>query len=218
MEENTTGIVVRVRPYSETSLIAQWITRDLGRVSVLAKGAARPKSPWRGRLDLYFEAEISLARSPRSSLRTLLDLKLGNTRANLRSSIFCLEQAGYFVSAIEHVSEADTPIQELFELLHGMLDLLDQRARPLAPVELLLFEFALLSQSGWAPELHSLPGSPQTKAALSHALQLPARQWAHTEIPKEQLRELYRWIRGCYDQLGLSLPPLREPAFKASRL
>ena len=37
----TTGLVLRTRPLTETSLIVQWLTRDFGRVATVAKGARR---------------------------------------------------------------------------------------------------------------------------------------------------------------------------------
>ena len=41
MDERTSGIILRTRPLTETSLIVQWITPDLGRVATVAKGARR---------------------------------------------------------------------------------------------------------------------------------------------------------------------------------
>ena len=40
----TESLILRVLPYSRTSLMADCLTRDLGRVWLLAKGAQRPKS------------------------------------------------------------------------------------------------------------------------------------------------------------------------------
>ena len=61
--ERTTGVVLRTRPLTETSLIVQWLTPDLGRVATVAKGARRPKSPFRGQIDLFYRAEFSFMRS-----------------------------------------------------------------------------------------------------------------------------------------------------------
>ncbi|HIC27439.1 MAG TPA: DNA repair protein RecO, partial [Gammaproteobacteria bacterium] len=38
------SVVLHTRPYKETSLIVDLFTRNHGRVSVIAKGAQRPKS------------------------------------------------------------------------------------------------------------------------------------------------------------------------------
>ncbi len=54
--ERAHGLVLRTRPLTETSLIVNWLTLELGRVSTVAKGARRAKSLFRGKLDLYLTA------------------------------------------------------------------------------------------------------------------------------------------------------------------
>ena len=76
MDERTIGLILRIRPLTETSLIVQWLTPDLGRVSTVAKGARRPKSPFRGKLDLFYAADFSFQRSRRSELHNLREVVL----------------------------------------------------------------------------------------------------------------------------------------------
>ena len=76
--ERATGIVLRTRPLTETSLIVEWLTPDLGRLSAVAKGARRPKSAFRGQIDLFYQAEFSFVRSNRSELHTLREARLLN--------------------------------------------------------------------------------------------------------------------------------------------
>ena len=42
MIETATGLVLRARPLTETSLIIHWLTPDLGRLATVAKGGAAP--------------------------------------------------------------------------------------------------------------------------------------------------------------------------------
>src|SRR5258706_432091 len=56
MDERAQGIALRVYPLTETSLIIRWLTREIGRISTVAKGARRAKSPFRGKLDLFDRA------------------------------------------------------------------------------------------------------------------------------------------------------------------
>ena len=46
MIESATGMILRTRPLTETSLIVHWLTPDFGRIATVAKGARRPKSPF----------------------------------------------------------------------------------------------------------------------------------------------------------------------------
>ena len=43
MIQSATGIILRTRPLTETSVIVNWLTPDCGRISTVAKGARRPK-------------------------------------------------------------------------------------------------------------------------------------------------------------------------------
>src|SRR6185503_10810022 len=95
MIERAQGLVLRTRPFTETSLIVQWLTPEFGRVDTVAKGARRPKSPFRGKLDLFYLADFSFTRSRRSELHTLREVSLRETHATLRRELACLRQAAY---------------------------------------------------------------------------------------------------------------------------
>src|SRR6266478_1179930 len=58
--ESTAAILLRKRKFSDTSLIVSWCTESLGCIQTVAKGARRAKSPFAGRLDLFFEADIEI--------------------------------------------------------------------------------------------------------------------------------------------------------------
>ena len=83
MIETATGLVLRTRPLTETSLIVHWLTPGLGRLATVAKGARRPKSPFRGKLDLFYLADFSFSRSRRSELHTLREVSLRETHSAL---------------------------------------------------------------------------------------------------------------------------------------
>src|SRR4026208_2052540 len=101
MDERTSGVVLRTRPLTESSLIVHWLTPDLGRVGTVAKGARRPKSPLRGKMDLFYSAEFSFARSRRSDLHMLREVSLLATRDHLRRDIGYVSQASYCARLIE---------------------------------------------------------------------------------------------------------------------
>ena len=104
-EERATGLILRLRPLTETSLIVHWLTPELGRLATVAKGARRAKSPLRGKLDLFHLAEFTFMRSRRSELHTLREAVLHQTHPALRRDIARLEQAAYGVAFIEMATE-----------------------------------------------------------------------------------------------------------------
>src|SRR5256885_14559033 len=116
MIESTTGLILRTRLLTETSLIVQWLTPELGRLATVAKGARRPKSPFRGKLDLFYLAEFSFIHSRRSDLHTLCEVVLLETHSALRKELACLQQAAYCAAFIEQTTETGTPIPGVFNL------------------------------------------------------------------------------------------------------
>ena len=115
--DSTTAILLRKRKLSDTSLIVSWCTESLGCIQTVAKGARRAKSPFAGKLDLFFEAEIQIARSRRSTLHTLREVAPKNLYPGIRSTYLRVQTASYFVELIELCTESDHHEPELFALL-----------------------------------------------------------------------------------------------------
>src|SRR5687767_13076449 len=151
MDERTHGLILRIRPLTETSLIIQWLTPDLGRVATVAKGARRPKSPFRGKLDLFYVADFSFQRSRRSELHTLREVSLRETHASLRQDLIYLRQAAYCSALIEQTTEKETPLPAIFELMRTLLDALP--LNPPRPQTVFAFELKLLGELGLQPVL-----------------------------------------------------------------
>jgi DNA repair protein RecO (recombination protein O) len=136
--ESTAAILLRKRNYSDTSLIVSWCTESLGYTQTIAKGARRPKSLFAGRLDLFFEAEIQIARSRKSTLHTLTEVVVTNPFAGIRRNYLRTRTAAYFVELIEICTERDHHEPELFSLLRrafGYLDGHDPTLRAVAHFE-----------------------------------------------------------------------------------
>ena len=115
--ETTAAIVLRKRMLSDTSLIVSWCTESFGCIQTVAKGARRAKSPFAGKLDLFFEAEIQIARSRRSDLHTLTEVALRNPFGGIRSNYLRTQVAAYFIELIETCTERDHREPKLFALL-----------------------------------------------------------------------------------------------------
>ena len=136
--ESTEAILLRKRKFSDTSLIVSWCTESFGCVQTMAKGARRQKSPFAGKLDLFFEAEISIVRSRKSDLHTLTEVVVKNPFAGIRSNYLRTQSAAYFVELIEICTERDHREPELFGLLRrafGYLDANDPTSRAVAHFE-----------------------------------------------------------------------------------
>jgi DNA repair protein RecO (recombination protein O) len=143
---STAAILLRRTRLSDTSWIVTWLTEAHGRLKTVAKGARRPRSPFAGKLDLFFLEEISYAPSRRSDLHTLREVVLVQPFDGLRADFLRTQLAAYFIELIELVTEPEHPVPELFDLLLRALRYLDQ-AQP-ALRALLHFEGELVRLLG----------------------------------------------------------------------
>lgn len=198
MDERATGIIVRTRPLTETSLIVNWLTLEAGRVSTVAKGARKPKSPFAGKLDLYYEAEFTFARSARTTLHNLREVSLKRTRADLRNDVERLMAAAKATRRLEKSTEEDTPIPELFELFRDFLN--ELATGPFEPSLEIAFEIKLLNALGLDPQISGLnPGEARVLDQLRsldwpdlRRVRLsPAQSSAISAFLERQFREAY---------------------------
>ena len=143
--ETSKAILLRKRKLSDTSLIITWYAESLGRIDTVAKGARRPKSVFAGKLDLFFEAEIQIAHSRKSSLHTLTEAVLRNPFGGIRGNYLRTQAASYFVELIELSTEPDHSVPELFHLLQRAFGFLDAQDASLRAVQHFETELARLA-------------------------------------------------------------------------
>ena len=163
--ESTAAILLRKRNYSDTSLIVSWCTESLGCIQTIAKGARRLKSPFAGRLDLFFETEIQIARSRKSTLHTLTEVVVANPFVGIRRIYLRMQTAAYFVELIEICTERDHHEPELFSLLRRAFSYLDANNPTLRAVT--HFETELARIAGVHP---AVAGPKNLKADPAFAL------------------------------------------------
>jgi DNA repair protein RecO (recombination protein O) len=120
--EKSSGIIIRLTRLTETSVIVHWCTQSEGVIKTVAKGARRPKSPFAGKLDLFFEADLTWVRSRKSELHALRELAVADYRENLRKRYADTVTASYFVNLLARVVEPDHPVPELYDLLQRALN------------------------------------------------------------------------------------------------
>lgn len=194
MTESTNGIILRMRLLTETSLIVHWLTPELGRVATVAKGARRPKSSFHGKLDLFYNCDLSFTRSKRSELHALREVVVRDTHERLRHNMGWIQQASYAATLIEQTTETDTPLPEIYELFASFLAFLPQQ--PPKPRTVFAFELKLLRELGQEPDVSETKLSAKTQELLSALME---SDWA--ELPKlqptgAQVRELQQFLHG----------------------
>ncbi|MGJ8643980.1 MAG: DNA repair protein RecO [Luteolibacter sp.] len=125
---STEAILIRTTRLTDTSLIVHWFTADEGLLKTIAKGALRPKSPFAGKLDLFFSGEIGVARARRGELHHLREVSIRCWRQGIRRDYVTTLMAGYFCQLAEAAVEMEQADVELHGLLIRALDHLDESA------------------------------------------------------------------------------------------
>jgi len=194
MTETGLGLILRTRPLTDTSLIVHWLTPDFGRLATVAKGARRPKSPFAGKLDLFYLADFSFQRSRHSELHQLREVSLRETHAKLREEIEYLQQASYCTALVEQVTELETPLPEIFSLMTGFLKYLP--AHPPLPQTLFAFEIKLLSELGLQPDYEKDKVNPDLKQILRILLASDWPALARLKLSPAQVKGLRQYLQG----------------------
>jgi len=194
MTASATGIILRTRPLTETSLIVHWLTAEQGRLATVARGARRPKSVFRGKLDLFYAADFSFARSRRSELHALREVSLRDTHAQLRHDLGWLQQASYTAMLIEQTTETETPLPGIFELFQTFLSSLPER--PPQPRNIFAFELKLLRLLGLSPDPGQTRLTPGAKTLLAALTEAAWPAIAGLKATGPQAAELRRFLHG----------------------
>jgi len=194
MIESATGLILRTRPLTETSLIVHWLTPHFGRMATVARGARRAKSPFLGRLDLFYLADFSFSRSRQSGLHALREVSLRDPQSALRQDIHRLRQAAYAAAFIEQATETETPLPGVFELVTGFLDYLCHH--PPGPQMVFAFELKLLHELGLQPDLYKLKLTPGAKQIIRSLAQGDWPAVLRLRLTPTQTEELTQFLHG----------------------
>jgi DNA repair protein RecO (recombination protein O) len=149
------GFIVGRMPFGNTSLIVRCLSRQAGRLTFMAKGATRPKSPFAGTLDLFYLADFLYQPARTGEMHTLREVKLVEAHLGLRRSYANLLAAQYFAALIETVTESATPVEEEFNLFARALAYLCETDISWRAVE--RFEQRILTLAGIARADRDLP-------------------------------------------------------------
>lgn len=150
---NTSAVVLRSFPYSETSIIARCYTRDHGKVSLIVKGARRKKSP----MAAYFQSmnylDIVYYYRETRSLQSVSKASFVEIWSGLNQE---LRKIAYGLAVIELTEKTNTendPHPELFDELIAVLKAFNSSELRLNII-FWYFQIKLLTILGFKPDFH----------------------------------------------------------------
>ncbi len=144
---NQPAFVLHSYPYKETSLIVDVLTRDYGRIALMAKGAKRPHSKLRGALQTFQPLQIGW--SGKSEVRTLIAAEwVGGLLPLEKAALLC----GFYLNELlVKLLAREDPHPVLFDHYVAALNQLAHDES--AAIVLRKFELSLLKQTGVAGSL-----------------------------------------------------------------
>jgi DNA repair protein RecO (recombination protein O) len=145
------GYVLHAYPYKETSLIVEAFTRRFGRVSLLARGARRPRSAMRGVLLAFHPLRFTWSAS--AELGTLMAAEWGGGQKSLAGmGLMC----GFYLNELLlRLLPRDDAHEALFDAYGTALARLSESgaASQMQSAVLRGFERRMLAELGYAPVL-----------------------------------------------------------------
>jgi len=145
----TDGIVLKTLNYSDSDLIVTFYTRDIGKLTAIAKGARKSRKRFVNVLEPFCCSSLLFSRRQRDSLAWLESCQMINEYPEIRKSLDRTLLASYLIDLVDHFSIEEKQGTELFELLQKFLFLIEEGDT--SERLLRFFEIRHLKLTGYSP-------------------------------------------------------------------
>ncbi|MEO4052249.1 DNA repair protein RecO [Solibacillus sp. CAU 1738] len=144
------GIVLKARAYGESNKIVTLLTREAGKVAVMARGAKKPTSRLAGVTQPFMYGSYLVQRT--SGMGTLQQGEHFNAMRTVQTDIMATAYASYIVELVDRLVEEGEPQPFAFEVLQQALTAIDEGYDPEAIA--LFVDWKMLPFTGVQPVLH----------------------------------------------------------------
>ena len=156
MLEKDTAICIKTVDYSETSQIVTFFTKDNGKVSAIAKGSKRLKSPFDGTIEMLSLGNIIFSDPNKENLATLTEFEQKHELSALATNSFNLNCCFFAAELINKLTDEHDPYPDLFEsFLTFLRNLTGLKEKEDSLRFLIIFQLNLLKEIGLQPVLNS---------------------------------------------------------------
>ncbi|HTZ11160.1 MAG TPA: DNA repair protein RecO [Candidatus Margulisiibacteriota bacterium] len=153
MIPKTEAIVIGRRDFRETSLIAEFYTRDFGKMSGLLKGIRSDPQKFASNVEIFSFNEIIFYRKTRSELHLVSQCDTRESFNTIRQSIDKTAVASFMMELIGAVMPVEDRNEEIFNLALACLKELEATNNP--DKIMTIFKIKMLSLSGFKPHFDS---------------------------------------------------------------
>ncbi|HMP79680.1 MAG TPA: DNA repair protein RecO [Pirellulaceae bacterium] len=218
--QKTDAIVLKVVEFSETSCVVTLLTREFGKITGLAKGARRKKSPFESALDLLSIVRLVFLPKAPKAMDLLTEAKL---ERRFRAGARCLRRLyrGYYVAELTNLLiEYNDSMPVVYDLVVETVHRLDdEQSDP--DIVLMFFELSLLNQLGHRPQFDECTGCGRQRrgdaprvafALLAGGVVCPACRIGHRHVlsvKSESIQYLSQLSRSTWND---TTRPMRDAA------
>lgn len=143
------AIVIRHRDWGEADRMLTLFTREMGKLSAVAKGVRKPRSRKAGHLEPFMRSSLLLARG--RSFFVLTQAESIAPYIALRDDLVLVGYASYIAELLDRFTYDEEENSALYRLLSNSLTRLNRGDNPETVVR--YFEIRLLDHTGFRPQL-----------------------------------------------------------------
>jgi DNA repair protein RecO (recombination protein O) len=155
---NTIGLVLKRRDYQENDRLFCLLTKDYGKIDVIAKGTKKISSKLNSYMEPFYLVKLMIAKG--KVIDKLANVNLIKSYSNLRNDnqLLGFYLINYLTEVIDGLIEGKTLTTDKFDLLIEILDILDKKINDISKDQLLMITnvglLKLLSLMGYQVEIH----------------------------------------------------------------
>jgi len=147
------AIVIRRSDFRETSLIADFYTRDFGKISGVLKGIRTQPGKFASTIEPFSFVEIIFYRKRNSSLHLVSQVDLRDNFDSLRQNISKSGACSFMMELLNAVMPAEDKNEAVFDLALACLQ--ELQANNYAEKIMTIFKIKILALSGFKPHFDS---------------------------------------------------------------
>ncbi|MDP1853173.1 MAG: DNA repair protein RecO [Candidatus Omnitrophota bacterium] len=149
----TEAIVIRTFDFRETSIIAEFFTRDFGRLKGILKGIRKDRKKFASTLEPFSLNEIIFYQSRNSELHLVSGCDLEDGFLNVRSDLKKIHLASFLMELVSALFAPEDKNEEAFEVILSSLEDLSSVNDPEKIIS--IAQIKLLRLSGFKPHFDS---------------------------------------------------------------
>ncbi|WP_042223427.1 DNA repair protein RecO [Oceanobacillus manasiensis] len=206
MLEKIKGFVIKTTDYGETHKIVTIFSKNAGKISVLAKGAKKPKSRMAAVTQPFIYGEFFVYLN--SGLSTLQQGEVIHSLRRIREDIVRTAYAAYISELLDKLMDQKSPDINIYDEFDHTMHWIADKEDPIIPI--MMLELKLFQKGGFAPTVDRCANCGQKRNPYAFSIHeggLLCRQCryvdgAAVELPDSVSKLLYVFSAVNLDQVG----------------